>query len=284
VIPAKCLQTPGKNKQKTTLPADSDKKFECRYFDGKHFQFSILNFQFLFMSAALNTPRIHRHFEDELEKLRALLIRMGSLVDEQVELASRAVMNSDMEAVRFVLKREARVNEYDLMVDGLCQRILALTQPVAVDLRMLIAAMRIDSEFERIGDIAVNFAERVEPLAGFSAMLERVGIKEMLAEAMKMFRDAFDAFINNDAELARGLFERDDTVDSYAQKAFHALIEEMRRDPIHIEPAAHAMALLRHVERLADHATNIAEDVVFIVEAKMLKHHVPENVSEDDID
>ncbi len=236
------------------------------------------------MSAALHTPRVHRHFEDELEKLRALLIRMGSLVDEQVELASRAVLQNDMEAARFVLKREARVNEYDLMVDGLCQRILALTQPVAIDLRMLIAAMRIDSEFERIGDIAVNFAERVQPLGGSSAILERVGITEMLSEAMKMFRDAFDAFINNDAELARSLFERDDTVDDLARDAFEKLIVEMKRDPIQIEPAAHAMALLRHVERLADHATNIAEDVVFIVEAKMMKHHVPENVSSKDED
>src|SRR5579872_2008077 len=195
--------------------------------------------------AALNTPRLHRHFEDELEKLRALLIRMGSLVDEQIELASRAVMNADMEAVRFVIKREARVNEYDLMVDGLCQRILALTQPVAVDLRMLIAAMRIDSEFERIGDIAVNFAERVQPLNGASAMLDRVGIKEMLAEAMKMFRDAFDAFINNDADLAQGLLERDDTVDNLAKRAFELLVDEMKKDPNVIEPAAHAMALLR---------------------------------------
>jgi phosphate transport system protein len=236
------------------------------------------------MSAAAAIPRLHRHFEDELEKLRALLIRMGSLVDEQVELASRAVLHTDMESVRFVLKREMRVNEYDLMVDGLCQRILALTQPVAIDLRMLIAAMRIDSEFERIGDIAVNFAERVEPLAGHGALLERVGIHEMMSEAMKMFRDAFDAFINNDADLARSLFERDDIVDQYAHKAFDELISEMKQHSDIIEPAAHTMALLRHVERLADHATNIAEDVIFIVEAKMMKHHPPENVSDRDSD
>lgn len=236
------------------------------------------------MPSPLTTPRFHRHFEDELEKLRALLIRMGSLVDEQIELASKAVLNSDMESVRFVLKREARVNEYDLMVDGLCQRILALTQPVAIDLRMLIAAMRIDSEFERIGDIAVNFAERVQSLSGAGEILKRVGITEMLAEAMKMFRDAFDAFINNDAGLARSLFERDDVVDDMARKSFEDLIVEMKRDPIQIEPAAHAMALLRHIERLADHATNIAEDVVFIVEAKMMKHHIPENISRRDED
>jgi len=236
------------------------------------------------MTSPLTTPRFHRHFEDELEKLRALLIRMGSLVDEQVDLAAKAVLNADMESAKFVLKREARVNEYDLMVDGLCQRILALTQPVAIDLRMLIAAMRIDSEFERIGDIAVNFAERVESLSNAGKILELVGIKEMLDVAMKMFRDAFDAFINNDAELARSIFDRDDTVDDMARKAFEDLIVEMKRDPAQIEPSAHAMALLRHIERLADHATNIAEDVVFIVEAKMMKHHIPENVSRKDAD
>lgn len=227
---------------------------------------------------------MHRHFEDELEKLRALLIRMGSLVDEQVELSARAVLEGDNEAARFVMKREARVNEYDLMVDGLCQRILALTQPVAIDLRLLIAGMRIDGEFERIGDIAVNIAERAERLAGDTDLLKRVGISEMLPAAHAMFRDAFDAFINNDADLAKSIFDRDDVVDEYARTAFDKLIVEMKRDPIQIEPSAHAMALLRHIERLADHATNISEDVVFIVEAKMMKHHVPESVSKQDAD
>ncbi len=222
--------------------------------------------------------RVHRHFEDELDKLRALLIRMGSLVDEQIELASRAVLTGDHESARFVIKRETRVNEYDLMVDALCQRILALTQPVATDLRKLIAAMRIDSEFERIGDIAVNIAERTEALEGQIDMLERTGLKTMIEEAHRTSRLAFDAFINNDANLARTLFDREDAIDKAAHRAFDILIDEMKRDPLQIEPAAHAMGLLRHVERLADHATNIAEDVIFIVEAKMLKHQSTESI------
>lgn len=236
------------------------------------------------MAAAISTPRIHRHFEDELEKLRALLIRMGSLVDEQVDLASRAVLNGEEDAARFVIKREARVNEYDLMVDGLCQRILALNQPVAIDLRMLIAAMRLDAEFERIGDIAVNLAERSGAVKEAHDLLRRVKIHTMLSEAHLMFRDAFDAFINNDSELARSIFKRDDTVDDLAREAFDLLIVEMKKDPTQIEPAAHAMSLLRHIERLADHATNIAEDVVFIVEAKLMKHHVPEIIAGSDED
>jgi phosphate transport system protein len=233
------------------------------------------------MDMTYSAPRIHRHFEDELEKLRALLIRMGSLVDEQIELASKAVLEGDLESARFVQKREPRVNEYDLMVDALCQRILALTQPVAVDLRLLIAALRIDAEFERIGDIAVNLSERVPPLVDSAAILRRAGIHKMLPEAHKMFRDAFDAFINHDSQLARSIFDRDDIVDDMARKAFDDLIAEMQRDPIQIEPAAHALILLRHIERLADHATNIAEDVVFIVEAKLMKHHVTESLSPD---
>jgi phosphate transport system protein len=226
----------------------------------------------------LQTPRLHRHFEDELDKLRALLIRMGSLVDEQIELASKAILQTDFEAAHFVLKRESRVNEYDLMVDALSQRILALTQPVATDLRRLIAGMRLDSEFERIGDIAVNIAERVGPLEGQIDMLTRVGLKQMLEEAHRISRSAFDAFINNDAQLARTLFDREEGIDRLAHRAFDLLIDEMKRDPVMIEPGAHAMALLRHVERLADHATNIAEDVIFIVEAKMLKHQSMETI------
>ncbi|MBS1904371.1 MAG: phosphate signaling complex protein PhoU [Bacteroidetes bacterium] len=228
----------------------------------------------------IQTPRIHRHFEDEIAKLRALLIRMGSLVDEQIELATQAVLTAEEEAARFVVKREARVNEYDLMVDALCQRILALTQPVATDLRTLIAAMRLDSEFERIGDIAVNIAERASVLDGYYDLLDRVGLKTMLQESHRMFRFAFDSFINSDVDLARSLFEREASIDKIAHRAFDLLITEMKSDPLLVEPGAHAMGLLRHVERLADHATNIAEDVIFIVEARMLKHQSQETVTD----
>jgi phosphate transport system protein len=219
------------------------------------------------------TIRMHRHFEDELEKLRTLLIRMGSLVDEQIELAIKALFEPNLELAKLVQDRERRVNEFDLMVEGQCQRIFALSQPVAVDLRMMMAAMRINADLERIGDIAVNLSERVEPLEDYQDFLERVGAKEMIASARKMLSDAFDAFINNDAQLARSVFGRDDVVDDLTRETFYACIEEMKRDPVLIEPGAHAMALLRHVERLADHATNIAEDVIFIVEAVLMKHN-----------
>lgn len=215
---------------------------------------------------------MHRHFEDELDTLRTLLIRMGSLVDEQIELAVKAMMTSNVELSKLVIDRERRVNEFDLMIEGQCQRIFALSQPVAIDLRLIMAAMRMNADLERIGDIAVNVAERVEPLTENIELLERVGAPQMIETARQMLSDAFDAFINNDPNLARSVFGKEDLVDESARDAFYKLIEEMKKDPILIDPGAHSMAMLRHVERLADHATNIAEDVIFIVEAKMLKH------------
>src|SRR5687768_6743757 len=156
---------------------------------------------------------MHRHFEDELDTLRTLLIRMGSLVDEQIELAAKALMTSNIELSKLVIERERRVNEFDLMIEGQCQRIFALSQPVAIDLRLIMAAMRMNSDLERIGDIAVNLAERVEPLTEHYNLLERVNAPLMIETARQMLSDAFDAFINNDSNLARSVFGKDDIVD-----------------------------------------------------------------------
>jgi len=217
---------------------------------------------------------VHRHFEDELETLRSQLIRMGSLIDEQVETAIRALKEGNLELAKFVLDREERVNELDLAIDGQCQRIFALTQPVAVDLRLLLAAMRMNSDFERIGDIAVNVAERVEALQDYPSLIERSGAFEMIATAREMLTSVLNAFIHSDSEEARSVFEKEDRVDELNRQIFYNLIDEMKSDPVMIEPAAHLMALLRHIERLADHATNIAENVIFVAEAKLMRHHI----------
>jgi phosphate transport system protein len=218
---------------------------------------------------------MHRHFEDELEILRSQLIRMGSLVDEQIETAIRALREPNLELAKFVITREERVNELDLMIDGQCQRIFALTQPVAVDLRLLLAAMRMNSDLERIGDIAVNIAERVEPLEHAQALIERVRAFDMIATAREMLTDVINAFIHNDSAQARVVFEKEDRVDDFNRETFYHLIDAMKSDPLLIEPAAHLMALLRHIERLADHSTNIAENVIFIAEAKWMRHTTP---------
>jgi phosphate transport system protein len=222
---------------------------------------------------------MHRHFEDELETLRSLLIRMASLVDEQIETAIQALSEGNAELVRHVIEREEKINELDLTVDGQCQRIFALTQPVAVDLRLLLAAMRINSDLERVGDIAVNIAERVEPLTGQRELIGRVQADQMIGTARDMLATVIDAFVHSNSTAARAVFEQEEEVDRLGRDSFYNLIAEMKANPAIIEPAAHLMALLRHVERLADHATNIAENVIFVSEARVIKHSTIDQVS-----
>ncbi len=201
-----------------------------------------------------------------------MLIRMGSLVDEQIETAIKALLEGNDDLAKFVIEREERVNELDLAIDGQCQRIFALTQPVAVDLRLLLAAMRMNSDFERIGDIAVNIAERVQALEDQEELIEKVQALRMINTAREMLTDVINAFIHNDGAQARTIFEKEDLVDKLNRETFYKLIDAMKSDPVMIEPAAHLMALLRHIERLADHATNIAENVIFVAEAKLMRH------------
>lgn len=219
---------------------------------------------------------MHRHFEDELETLRSLLIRMASLVDEQIETAIQALSEGNVALVEHVVDREEKINELDLTIDGQCQRIFALTQPVAVDLRLLLAAMRINSDLERIGDIAVNIAERVEPLKGERELIGRVKADQMIVTSRDMLATVIDAFIHSNGTAARAVFEQEDEVDNLGREAFYLLIEEMKANRDNIEASAHLMALLRHVERLADHATSIAENVIFVSEAKVMKHQAIE--------
>ena len=218
-----------------------------------------------------------RHFEQELDILRTTLIRMASLVDEQIGGGVRAILTSDVSLAQSVIAKDKEVDLYDNEVDHICMRIFALTQPVAVDLRLLMAALKINNELERIGDIAVNLAERVEPLAAFKKFIAKTSIEEMAGGARKMVKDAIDAFVNNDANMARTVLESDDKIDTLDAKNFNTMIEIMRESPENVIPGSHIMMVSRHIERLADHATNIAEDVIFIINARIIKHHADEH-------
>lgn len=218
---------------------------------------------------------MHRHFEEEIGELRSTLIAMGSLVDRQIGEASRSLAEGDLEAAADVIARDAEVDGLDTRIDAACQNILALSQPVAGDLRLLMAALRINTQMERIGDIAVNIAERVEPLTGSTALIRSTRIAEMLAIARIMVSDSLDAFIAGDAALATRVLESDDVVDSLDRNIFRHLVVLMEEDPRLIPAGAHMLMLLRHIERLADHATNIAEDVIFVVDARSVKHAPP---------
>ena len=214
-----------------------------------------------------------RHFEIELDQLRTLLIRMGSLVEEQIDLGIKALMRADLSLARTVIERDHKVDEYDNAIDQQCMKIFALTQPVAVDLRLLMAGLKINNELERIGDIAVNIAERVEPLRAYPQLLRETSLQKMADAARVMVKDAIDSFVNNDPALAQTVLESDDLIDDLDRETFNMMVKIMKGSGDLIDPAAHVMILSRHIERLADHATNISEDVIFLVNARIIKHH-----------
>ena len=217
-----------------------------------------------------------RHFEIELDQLRTNIIKMGSLVDEQIDLATMALLESNVERARLVIERDRKVDEFDILIDSQCERNFALTQPVATDLRLIMAALKINHELERMGDIAVNIAERAISLQYHLELLRKSRVIEMSSIAREMVKHAIDSFVNNDPALAREILPKDDLVDNLNKNIFQFLVAEMKSNPEIIEPAAHIIVLSRHLERLADHATNISEDVVYLVDAKIVKHHAQE--------
>ncbi len=217
-----------------------------------------------------------RHFEKELDALRANLVSMGNLVDLQIDRACRALFSSNLQAADAVVAMDGDVDAFDSLIDRQCQKIFVVTQPVAVDLRLLMAALNINSQFERVGDIAVNIAERVSPLAGQAEVMERIRLSEMIRIARIMVRDSIDSFLHHDPDQARRVLDYDDVVDNLNRQIFGRLVQEMQSNSLLVEPGAHMLILSRHIERLADHATNIAEDVIFLVEARQVKHHADE--------
>ena len=217
-----------------------------------------------------------RHFEIELDQLRTNIIKMGSLVDEQIDMATMALLESNVERAKLVIERDRKVDEFDILIDSQCERIFALTQPVATDLRLIMAALKINHELERMGDIAVNIAERAISLQHHLELLRKSRVIEMSSIAREMVKHAIDSFVNNDPDLAREILPKDDLVDNLNKNIFKFLVSEMKANAEIIEPAAHIIVLSRHLERLADHETNISEDVVYLVDAKIVKHHAQE--------
>jgi len=213
-----------------------------------------------------------RHLDLDLDHLRTLIVRMGSLVEDQVDYAVKAVIDGDPSLARFVIERDAKVDEFDNEIDCHCMNIFALAQPVAVDLRLLMAALKINNELERIGDIAVDVARHVEPLMQHSEFLRTTPLQEMAQASREMMRWAIESFVDSDPWIARRVLRSDAMVDRLDKETSHAMTTIMRERRECAEVASRVVLLSRHLERLADHATNIAEDVIFLVEAKIIKH------------
>ncbi len=213
------------------------------------------------------------HFEAELQALRNQLLTMGGLVEERVHRAVHALIHRREEDAQRIIATDKEINDLQMDIDNRCLKLLATQTPLAVDLRLITSAMKINADLERIGDQAVNIAESVLVLIPQPPLKPLIDIPRMAAIAEKMIRDALDAFVKRDAELARDVLRRDDEVDELKDQVFRELLTYMMADPGTIQRALSLILISRNLERIADHATNIAEDVIFIVEAKDVRHH-----------
>ena len=218
------------------------------------------------------TLHTDRHFEDELQTLQQLLLRMGGLVEQQISLAIEALVDRDSDLAHDVIERDREVNQLDILIDEECLKLIALHQPAAGDLRLVTTALKINTDLERIGDMAVNISQRVLELNEEAQLKPYIDIPRMAKEAQGMVRTSLDAFMQRNTELARGVIDRDDVVDALANQVYRELLSYMAEDPRTIGRATRVLLVSKYLERMADHATNIAEMVVFFVRGKDVRH------------
>jgi phosphate transport system protein len=217
-----------------------------------------------------------RHFEEELDHLKSRLLEMGGLAEEQVRVAIRGLVDRDPELVDRALAGDEAINRMHIEIDERCFTLLALYQPMAVDLRAIVAAVKINTDLERVGDLAINIAQAAERYAAHPPVKQLIDIPRMATIAQAMLRDALDAFVRRDTALAQLVLNQDDELDALKTQIFRELLTYMLQDASTIQPALDLILISRHLERIGDHATNIAEDVIFMVSAKDVRHHAAE--------
>jgi phosphate transport system protein len=215
---------------------------------------------------------MQRHFHEELEALKQTLLAMGGLVEDQIRRVMRALLERDDALAQEVIDRDQQVNAYDVEVDETCVSLLALHQPTAGDLRFITTAMKIVTDLERMGDQAVNIAQRVLELNREPQLKPYIDLPRMAERAQRMVKESLDAFVARDTELARRVCAEDAEVDALKEQIFRELLTFMMEDARTIPRAIRLILISRFLERLADHATNIAEMVIYLVDAKMVRH------------
>ncbi|HEX7572371.1 MAG TPA: phosphate signaling complex protein PhoU [Bacteroidota bacterium] len=219
---------------------------------------------------------MQRHFVEELEALKTNLIKMGSFAEESIARSIQALLERDAELARETISQDERINAMEIEIDDAIVDLLALKQPVATDLRFILSALKINNDLERIGDHAVNIAESALQYAGGEPVKPFVDLPVMAQVTKGMLRDSIDAFIHADSAKARSVLISDDTIDDLNRKIVVELVALMRTKPALIEQALDLIRVSRNLERVADLSTNIAEEVVFIAEAHVVKHHAEE--------
>jgi len=216
------------------------------------------------------------HFQKELQELKENLLKMAAMVEEAIRDGVQSLVRRDSHLARKTFEFEDRINKMENLIDEMCLRLLALRQPMAADLRFITSAMKIITDLERMGDQAVNIAERALSLNEDAQLKPYIDIPRMTDIVQSMVRDVLDAFVNRDSKLARSVCQRDDLVDGLNDQVVRELLTYMISDPKTITRAVHLVIVARCLERIADHATNIAEDVIFMVDALVIKHHADE--------
>ncbi len=214
-----------------------------------------------------------RHFDIQLEKLRSKLIRMCTLVDEQLQFALRTIDEQNTEWVKLIVERDAIVDKYDVKIEKYCQRMVALNQPVAMDLRQIMSALNINSNLERIGDIAVSIVENYSLLEDSRNIYQQTKLSEMIGIAKVMLKHSIDSYITGEPKLAEKVILSDKNLDRLNKENHKILINIMKQSPDNIEAGVVFLVISRLIERCGDHATNIAEGVIFIHEATVIRHN-----------
>jgi phosphate transport system protein len=220
----------------------------------------------------MSTPGAARHFHTELSELRSLLLEMSTLAEELVRHASESLREGDPALAEAVVLGDRELDAIEMEVEDRCIHLLALQQPLARDLRFIAMAMKVSNDLERVGDHAVNIAQTVQRLGDFPPLVQPPEIEEMARLASGMLSDALDGFVRGDAAAAREVCKRDDRVDALHESMFRILLTHMMEDPRRIGAAMEIFLVSRNLERIGDLATNVAEDTVFLVEGRSIRH------------
>jgi phosphate transport system protein len=222
---------------------------------------------------------MERHFVQQIELLKSEIIRMGSAAEHMVDDALRAFLDRSPEAAQAVFQQEHQVNSFEIGIDNAVADMLALHQPVAKDLRFLLAAMKINNDLERIGDHAVNIAESAVTYAGRPALAIPVDIPQMAQITREMLKVALDGFIHGNPDQCRAVLRSDDTIDDLNRKIAQDVMAVIKSNPDAVEQAFDLVRVSRNLERIGDLATNIAEEVIYYLEAQVVKHHIDRNAA-----
>ncbi|MDP2652826.1 MAG: phosphate signaling complex protein PhoU [Candidatus Omnitrophota bacterium] len=217
---------------------------------------------------------MERHFDEALKNLKEKLLRMSGLVEECIGSATKALLDRDSNLAYRVIKSDDAINMLEIEVDDLCLKLLALYQPTAGDLRFITSAMKITNDLERIGDLGVNIAERTLDLIKVPPLKLRLDIPKMATATQQMLKDSLDAFVNKDSQLAYQVCKRDDEVDDLNHEIFMELLKCKPEDQPEVERVIDLILVAKNLERIGDHSTNICEDVIYMVDGKIIKHHI----------